>query len=222
MDFNRLVFLPLDINPPPNISAYLDTLDRNTHPAYSEDNYRISPSIILMTREGEWLDHMANVPEFVSWAEKELFQHFPRSQMVVIVTPPTKAMAPHIDCSPQMFNTIQHKLRYVFRGNVTDLRWFNGNTLINTPHTDQPYVISGKWPHDMVNTHTSTKYTLCLGAPWEASLQDERYVAILEKSYKKYGDVALTYDNWDLPDNWRYLFNQEKYGIPHGLEFKRS
>lgn len=219
IDFGKLVFLPLDISTPPDISAYLDTIDKD-HEAFVQDNYRVSPSIILMTPNGQWMDHTKNIPNFVAWAETELFKTFPRSQMVVITTPASNAMAPHIDCSPERFNTIQHKLRYVFRGNVSDLRWYNGDQLVATPSTDKLYVISGKWPHDMVNTHHNTKYTLCLGAPWEASLEDQHYVELLKRSYDKYGDIMLSYDNWSLPDNWKHLFNQERYGIPHDLEFK--
>lgn len=221
MDFNKLIFLPIDIAPPPDISDYLDTITSD-HPAFIRDDYRVSPSIILMSRDGDWLDHSDQIPEFVDWAENVLFKELPKSQMVVITTKPENAMAPHIDCSPERFNTIQHKLRYVFRGNVSDLRWYNGDEYVNTPHTDQPYIISGKWPHDMINTYPETKYTLCLGAPWEASLDDPDYVALLQRSYEKYGDVAVSFEGWSLPENWRTLFNQKRYGIPHDLEFEYS
>jgi hypothetical protein len=88
-------------------------------------------------------------------------------------------------------------------------------------NTDKPYVISGKWPHDMINTHNKTKYTLCLGAPWEASLDDKKYIEMLQRSYVKHGDKMMSFDDWDLPDNWRELFNQERYGIPYDLNFIR-
>lgn len=219
MNFKKLIYLPLDIQSPPDISNYLDTVEESS-PAFVEDNYRISPSIILMTPNGEWLDHTKNIPEFVDWAENVLFMHFPRSQMVVITTKKSNSMAPHIDCSPSKFNTIQHKFRYVFRGNVEDLRWYNGTELVNTPSTNQPYIISGKWPHDMVNTYPNTKYTLCLGAPWEPSLDDSKYVNILEKSYEKYKHKYISYDGWSLPENWKELFNLNRYDFPNDLEFE--
>lgn len=211
--FENLISLPLDIPAPPDISDVLDTVTEMI-----TDNYRVSPSIILMTPQGEWQPIAKEIPEFVQWAEDHLFPWSQRSQMVVITTPAGKAMAPHIDCSPQRFNTLQHKFRYVFRGNVTDLRWMESEQFVNNNHTDKPYIISGKWPHDMINTYDKTKYTLCLGAPWEASLDDPKYVEMLDRSYKKYGDKMMSFERWQLPPNWRELFNQERYGIPHDLE----
>ena len=212
-DFDKIISLPLDIPPPPDISEVLDKQTEMT-----EDQYRISPSIILMTPDGEWQPIAKLIPEFVEWADTHLFPWSHRSQMVVITTPAGHAMGRHIDCSPEKFNTLQHKFRYVFRGNVTDLRWITENGLVVNNHTDNPYIISGKWPHDMINTHDKTKYTLCLGSPWEPSLDDEAYVQMLERSAAKYSDNMMTFDNWILPTNWRELFNQERYGIPYDLE----
>jgi hypothetical protein len=212
-NFKSLISLPLDIPTPPDIS---DVLDSETE--MSTDTYRVSPSILLMTPDGEWLPISKKMPDFVEWAESHLFPWTQRSQMVVITTPTGKAMAPHIDCSPERFNTLQHKFRYVFRGNVTDLRWITADGYIKNPHTDKPYIISGKWPHDMINTHDKTKYTLCLGAPWEPNLDDEKYADTLQRSFEKYGEKLMTHDNWALPANWRELFNQEKYGIPIDLQ----
>lgn len=212
-NFKSLISLPLDIPTPPDIS---DILDSETE--MSTDTYRVSPSILLMTPDGEWLPISNKMPDFVEWAESHLFPWTQRSQMVVITTPPGKAMAPHIDCSPERFNTLQHKFRYVFRGNVTDLRWITADGYIKNHHTDKPYIISGKWPHDMINTYDKIKYTLCLGAPWEPNLDDEKYADTLQRSFEMYGEKLMTHDNWALPANWRELFNQEKYGIPIDLQ----
>ena len=105
----------------------------------------------------------------------------------------------------------------MFRGNVTDLRWITSNGYVVNQDTNKPYIISGRWPHDMVNTHSEIKYTLCLGAPWEANLNNEIYTAMLQKSYLKYGEDMMSFDDWELPTNWREFFNQERYGIPYDL-----
>lgn len=212
IDFSNLISMPLDIPSPPDISQVLDSETEMV-----SDDYRVSPSIVLMSPEGRWMPITDKLPEFVDWAEMHLFPWTMRSQMVVITTPIGKAMAPHIDCAPDKFNTVQHKFRYVFRGNVTDLRWITSNGYVVNKDTNKPYIISGRWPHDMVNTHSETKYTLCLGAPWEANLNNEIYTAMLQKSYLKYGEDMMSFDDWELPTNWREFFNQERYGIPHDL-----
>lgn len=198
---------------PPDISDELDKIynvgiDENN---FVTDTYRVSPSILLMSPDGQWLSTSENIPEFKQWAEEFLFPWTKRSQVVVITTPPGKSMAPHIDCSPKAFTTIQHKFRCVIRGNIPTLRWLHkdGHTFI--PDVDKPYIISGRWPHDMTNTHDKVKYTLCLGAPWEANLEDKKYHDMLIKSYNKYKDYYLSYENWNLPNNWKDLFNKEKY-----------
>ena len=216
VDFSKLISLPLDMNAPPDISNVLDSVYDMIY-----DNYRDSTLIMLMLQNGEWEPVASRIPEFVEWAETELFTWTERSQMVVITTPTKKAMAPHIDCSPSKFNTLQHKFRYVFRGNVTDLRWYESEKFVHNIDTDKPYIISGKWPHDMINTHNKTKYTLCLGAPWEASLDNPEYYEMLQKSYMKYSDKMMSFEDWNLPSNWRELFNQERYGIPHELNLIR-
>ena len=217
IDLSKLVFLPLDMQPPPDISKYLDTLRRD-HESDISDDYRASPSILLMTREGEWFEHVDLIPKFKHWAETILFKDFPRSQMVVIVTQPSRSMEPHIDCSPKNFHTLQHKFRYVFRGNVSDLRWLKSDgESENTPQTDGPYVISGRWPHDMINSHPEVKYTLCLGAPWEPTMDDEQYVSVLERAYAKHSVNYLSSEGWGLPENWEELFNQKKYPRVDGL-----
>lgn len=216
MNFKRIISMPVCIDNPPDISDYLDTITPKNE-SFVDDPYRVSPSIVLMTPNGQWLDH--DIPEFKDWAENYLFPALgQKSQLVVITTPPNRKMAPHIDCSPEKFNTIQHKFRYVMRGNVGDLRWLHKDGETYTPEYDTPYIISGKWPHDMHNTHDQIKYTLCFGAPWEPTLSDPKYVSLLEKSHSQYSKDVLTFDQWQLPENWRELFNQERYGIPHDLE----
>lgn len=208
IDFSKLLFLPLDIETPPDISSFLDSLEKTY---YIEDSYRISPSIMLMDPTGKWQDIYTEIPEFVEWAETNLFNWTGKSQLVVIVTPPKKAMAPHIDCSPKKFNTWQHKFRHVFRGKTSSLRYITDEKYITVPDVEVPYVISGKWPHDMINDYDQTKYTLCLGAPWEPSKNDNQYMKLLTRSYEKYKEHYLSYENLNLPKNYANLFNKDRY-----------
>ena len=215
VNFEKLIFLPLDMPPPPDISTELDVVYHKgiDNVNFVEDSYRVSPSIILMTPDGEWMPLAKDIPDFVEWAESSLFPWTQRSQLVVITTPPKKSMAPHIDCSPVKFTTdMQHKFRYVIRGNTSTLRYLKKNSAELVPDTDRPYIISGRWPHDMKNDYHKVKYTLCLGAPWEPSLKDKRYVEMLERSYYKFKDKYVSYEGWSLPTNFREMFNQERYG----------
>ena len=45
-DFGKLVFLPLDISTPPDISAYLDTIDKN-HEAYIKTIIELAQVLFL-------------------------------------------------------------------------------------------------------------------------------------------------------------------------------
>ena len=221
-DFSKLIFLPLDMLPPPDISDILDIYLAEGIDEYHmvTDDYRISPSIILMSPDGEWLPISKQIPEFVDWAEKELFSWTGRSQMVVITTAPGKSMATHIDCSPHMFiDTWQHKFRYVIRGNTTDLKYITKAGYVYMPDSDTPYIIKGSWPHNMHNTATQTKFTLCLGSPWEPNIGDKSYMDMLERSYKVNNNKYISYNDWKLPNNFRDFFNEEKYDKPD-LNFK--
>jgi len=216
-DFSKLIFLPLDMLPPPDISKALDEINGEGIDEQNmvTDNYRVSPSIILMTKKGEWLPGMKDkIPEFVDWAENELFSWADPSQMVVITTPAGDSMAPHIDCSPKMFtNTWQHKFRCVIRGNTDTLRYIKKDGYEFVPDCgNKPYVIKGSWPHDMHNDFPLTKYTLCLGAPWEPDIENVRYMEMLDQSYKVNKDQYLSYDDWELPTDFRELFNKDRYG----------
>lgn len=216
-DFSKLIFLPLDMSPPPDISKTLDEIHNKgiDEKNMVTDSYRVSPSIILMTKQGHWLPGIEDkIPEFVKWAETQLFSWAARSQMVVITTPSGSSMAPHIDCSPQMFtNTWQHKFRCVIRGNTDTLRYIKNDGYVFVPDCEnKPYIIKGSWPHDMHNDFPLTKYTLCLGAPWEPDINDIRYMDMLNRSYKKNKEQYLSYENWELPSNFRDLFNRERYG----------
>lgn len=209
-DFSRLLFLPLNMPAPPDISDRLDMLTQDDNNIIL-DSYRISPSIMLMNRNGVWHENANGLDDFKNWAETSLFPWTARSQIVVIITPAHKSMAPHIDCSPQMFNTWQHKFRYVFRGRVDTLRYFMKNSDVTVHQTDKPYIISGKWPHDMHNNFNQTKYTLCLGAPWEATPDNKKYIDMLEKSYQKNKELYLSFDENDLPDNFVDFFDKKLY-----------
>ena len=72
--------------------------------------------------------------------------------------------------------------------------------------------MSGKWPHAMLNEQNQRKYTLAIGAPWEPELNNIAYKKLLERSYEKYHDYYMGFDNYQLKDGWQDLF-EDKYKI---------
>lgn len=205
INFNKLIYLPIDIPNPPNVSKFFDTID---YKDMLVDNYRTCYHIPIMDPEGNLSEFAKQCYELVEWLNEFVFTWSHPARMRIITTPPGESNAPHIDCSPKKFGTIQHKFRYVFRGNVSSLIFINNKDKIRIPPVDRCYMMDGSWPHEMINDTNDRKYTLTLGAPWEPQLEEPRYLEILKKSYIKYSHHYIGSDNWNLPKNWKELFEK--------------
>jgi len=206
VNFSKLLYLPLDIPNPPDIASKLDSIP---YEEMIEDNYRTCNHIPIMTRYGDWTELSKLVPELVDWCEENLFTWAEKSRIMIITTQPYDHNATHIDCSPGKFNTWQHKFRYVLRGNVDSLYFVSKNTYQNVTQIDKPYMMSGRWPHAMHNNLDQTKYTLALGSPWEPDNNDEKYMKVLEKSYNKYQEYYMSFEELELPEDYENLFEQK-------------
>ena len=204
VNFAKLIYLPLDIPSPPSFIEYWDTLN------YDElitDTYRSCWHIPMMEKNGNWTKFAEKTPALIEWYEKYI--NF-KTRIMIITTPAGAENAKHIDCSPEMFNTVQHKIRYVFQGTVSSLVFCNKEKDEFIPELDIPFVIDGSWPHYMVNNTQKRKYTLAVGAPWEPDLTDEFYINLLNKSYIKYKEYYINSEHWNLPDNYEELY-ETKY-----------
>ena len=205
--FEKLIFLPVDIPNPPNVSEFWDTLeDKDLY----RDDYRTCHHVPIMDRDGNFTEIGKQTPELIDWFENYVFNWAERSRVMIIRTEPRKHNAPHIDCSPSKFDTLQHKFRYVFQGKVETLYFIHKDGEARPKPIDKPYLMSGRWPHAMDNNIDTRKYTLALGAPWEPSLDDEKYFKIIKQSYEKYSDYFIDHSKWKLPVNWKNLF-ESKY-----------
>lgn len=207
-DFSKLQFLPIDIQNPPDVANALDTI---SFEEMNTDKYRNCFHIPLMDHNGSWLKAAEKVPELVDWAESHLFTWAKKGRIMIITTMPGNLNPPHIDCSPAKFDTWQHKFRVVLRGNISDLRFISNNGIKSVPNVNKPYMMSGKWPHEMMNTYQGIKYTFALGSPWEPEANDNDYMAMLEKSYNKYKDYYLSFENDELPENYNTLYEKKYY-----------
>lgn len=217
--FDKLLYLPLDIENPP-----LTCLDKlNGLPSYigSEeysslirDNYRNCFHVPMMTKTDigfEWTDTSKEFSDLVEWAEDVIFPWTGRSRIMIITTPSDDENPPHIDCSPKMFKTLQHKFRYVLQGNIDDLVFMSKEDDIYLDKTiDKPFIMSGKWPHYMKNNSSNTKFTFAFGAPWDGNLEDDKYKNMLSKSYDRYSEYYKSFDELSLPENYQDYY-EEKY-----------
>ena len=160
--------------------------------------------------EYNWVPLTQSLTSLHNYLETHVFSWTQRARVVIITTEPGGLNAPHIDCSPGKFNTLQHKFRYVIQGNVSDLQFITKEKNLKAHEVDQPFIMSGKWPHTMLNTTNKRKYTLALGSPWEPTLDDARYVSLLKRSYDKFKNYYVSVDGLNLPDNHESLY-EEKY-----------
>jgi hypothetical protein len=211
MNIEKLLYLPLDLPAPSR--EVIKELDKIPYEEMSIDHYRTCYHIPIMrgnktSMKYEWVSHLTSLHEYL---EEHIFPWSQRARVVIITTKPGDLNAPHIDCSPKNFNTLQHKFRYVLQGNVSDLEFITKEKNLRVHEVDQPFIISGKWPHSMLNTTNKRKYTLALGSPWEPTLTDKKYISLLERSYNKFKDYYIAVDNLSLPDNYEELYEEKYY-----------
>jgi len=209
--FDKLLYLPLDIENPP--LTCLNKLNDKEYSLLIRDNYRncFHVPIMMKTDTGfEWTDISKEFSDLVEWAEDVIFPWTGRSRIMIITTPPKEENPPHIDCSPEMFNTLQHKFRYVLQGNIDDLVFMSSEDIYLDKTIDKPFIMSGKWPHYMKNNSSNTKFTFAFGAPWDGNLEDDKYKNMLSKSYDCYNEYYKSFDELSLPENYQDYY-EEKY-----------
>jgi hypothetical protein len=213
--FEDLLYLPLDIETAPR--DCLHKLNDVDFRKARRDDYRNCWQIQLMDRingEFKWtpLAKEKGFKSLIDWAEDCVFPLLGRSRVVIIATPHGTANYPHIDCSPQMFNTLQHKFRCVLQGNIDDLVFMSFDDEIYIEKTvDKPFIMSGRWPHHMLNSSTDTKFTFAFGAPWDGNLSNKTYFDMLKRSHMMYNEYYITSKNIELPREYeKYYENKYK------------
>ena len=209
--FDKVLFLPINLPTPGDIDFdFLDGIDLSE---MFKDEYRNCYHINLLTSKFEKTRWFNELPSLSTWLGKVVLPKF-MGRVMIIVTPPETKNHTHIDCSPEKFNTLQHKFRFVLRGRVQDLRFvfFNGKE-ISPPKINNPFIMDGSWPHYMENTLPARKYTLAIGYPWEPNLKDKAYSQLLQSSYEKYSNFSIfCSDGLKLPENWNELFENKYLG----------
>ena len=207
MQLDTLVFLPLAIPNPPKFIEYWDTI---SYDDIITDNYRSCYHIPIHVVGEGYTEFAKKTPELICWIDKYIFSFTGPTRIMIITTPPNGINPIHIDCSPKKFNTLQHKIRYVFQGFVSSLEFITETNTIKPHDKDRCFVMDGSWPHSMHNDNNLRKYTLAIGAPWEPSYDDKKYYDLLHQSYKLYADDYISINKNELPVNYKDFF-ESKY-----------
>tara|TARA_Y100000389_G_scaffold119180_1_gene116356 strand:- start:602 stop:1240 length:639 start_codon:yes stop_codon:yes gene_type:complete len=210
--FENLLYLPLDIeNAPKDCLSKLNDIDFQK---IYRDDYRNCWHVPLMApvnSDYHWTPISNEFKSLVDWAEDCVFPLLGKSRIMIITTLSGTSNPPHIDCSPKMFNTLQHKFRCVLQGNIDDLVFMSSKGDVYLEETiDKPFIMSGKWPHYMLNSGTETKFTFAFGHPWDGDLSNNTYFDLLNRSQMLYNDSYMTSKNLELPYDYERYY-EDKY-----------
>ena len=182
----KLLFAELDI-PVLDRARTLLWLDGIPDEFWVQDPYRKCLMLPVLTRNGGSREsdllqfHVETPLEEFSWVhftpdfirkyfEENIFNWTKtKGRIVICKTAPGGENPVHIDCFPETFNTLQHKLRIVIQGASDTLYFETRDGKIPAPQTTKPFIMDGSWPHGMINNSSSFKYTLCFGSPWTHS-----------------------------------------------------
>ena len=172
----------------------LSLMTRNNETNISD---RIQPNVSTNMMEYTWAKF---TPDFIkTYFEKNIFNWTKMKSRITIIKTVAGGYNPiHIDCLPEQFNTIQHKLRIVIQG-ASDTLYFEARKgKIWAPLTEKPFIIDGGWPHGMINNSNLCKYTICFGHPWTHSDQYPGLNPLISIDYK------------ELPENYEKWFKMKK------------
>lgn len=175
------------------------------------DKYRHTTMLPLMSMGGK--EGMAGASNFrekqpyewLPYAPKELTDWFNtyvfpwmgmRARVSLLRTQPDQRNHVHIDCSPRVFGTRQHKFRVLLQGRTDTLYFVTKSGDKKLFDTDKPFIMDGAWPHGMHNFTDDEKYTIAVGSPWDgndvyANISNEMFISSdeLPADYAKYFDT---------------------------------
>ena len=222
--FSDLAFLYLDLPKFQVDQLLIDKIEKVVYEdGFFEDKFRNCRHIPIYVTDGndikntnankKWSKQSEQLPEVKTYIEKFIKPIVNNlGRIVIICTKPGEKNPTHIDCSRKNFanNTLEHKFRVVLRGQTNNL-YFNGqdkNYYVKENLINQPFVMSGSWPHTMINEDNTMKFTLAMGSPWEAEEMNTNYIKLLERSYMKYKNSFISKKNMKMPKNINSFFSK--------------
>lgn len=206
IDIEKILFCPIDIKvPTQEVISYCDQFEYN---ALKFEDYLNCYIIPIFTTDYQWTSHADRLPKLKKWLETDIFT-WCKGRTNILCTPPGGQINQHIDCSESEIFFPQHKFRYVLQGNTDSLQFITRTGPIKVPRVNKPFIISGNWPHQMINEFPLRKYTIAVGHPWKADLSSTIYREFLLKNAQKFQDLCLTFDSYDeLPENYKTMFRK--------------
>lgn len=217
-----LAFLYLDLPKFNTTVSLIERLERIVDENSFDDKFRNCRHIPIYVSGGntlenkttkQWSSESDQLPEIRSYIEKYVQPWAgDLGRIVVICTLPGETNPTHIDCSRKNFanNTLEHKFRVVIRGQ-TDNLYFNGqeeNYHINENLLQQPFMMSGYWPHTMVNNDNTMKFTLAMGSPWDVDENNLQYDKLISKSLIKYKSSYICKSQMTMPTDIDTYFSK--------------
>lgn len=178
---NRLVFSDLNL-PQIDCEKVVYKLQQLPEKVWQFEPYRKTFIAPMLTRigvfEGREVLNVKRDADFIwtpyapeilkEYCEKYIFNWIkPVPRIMILRTFAGVANHEHIDCTKAAFGKPQYKFRYVLQGHVSDLYFMTTKNNVYVPEVNRPFIMDGGWPHGMQNFSGKTKYTLCVGAPWD-------------------------------------------------------
>lgn len=219
---NDLAFLYLDLPKFNTTESLIKRLEKIVDENSFDDKFRNCRHIPIYVTDGNkientgikrWSKESEQLPEIRTYIEKYVQPWAgDLGRIVVICTLPGETNPTHIDCSRKNFanNTLEHKFRVVIRGQ-TDNLYFNGqdeNYHINENLLQQPFMMSGYWPHTMVNNDKTMKFTLAMGSPWDVDKDNLQYDKLILKSLAKYKSSYIGKSQMTMPTDIDTYFSK--------------
>ena len=125
------------------------------------------------------LDYTAQVLKFDHlkyFIETHVFSSLGKGRIMILRTEKFSRNKIHIDCSPSQYQRKMFKYRFVLSGKTGGLFFLRKDLkkqYIQNNHRE--YIMDGACPHGMENDIDESKYTFCMGDPWniaESSLDN--------------------------------------------------
>jgi hypothetical protein len=147
--------------------------------------------------EFEFTDAAAHCPTMVKFlTDQVLWWMEPPGRVTILRTPPGYDMPVHLDCSLEESGTIQHKWRFVIKGDIEKLFFLDQDlNKVYAPVENRCYVIDGGHPH-RIEVSDTEKITICIGSPWKGDSLNSDYVSRLNLGSALYVTRPEIKDEW--------------------------
>jgi hypothetical protein len=130
--------------------------------------------------------------EVLPWME-------PMGRITILRTPPGNFMPVHLDCTIKESGTLQHKWRFVLKGDIEKLLFLDQDQKeVYVPDYHRCYVLDGGHPH-RIEVSSVEKITICIGSPWKGETLNQDYVSKLDLQNAMYIKKPTLIQSWMDP-----------------------